>query len=251
MNLCLAGNITQEVLDVIINRDASEKSFILQSFIDYMSAKDNNYFMSKVYPNIDLFILDSGAFSMLYGSKKVNLDSYIEKYIGFVKKYKIVNYVELDLYNVIGVEKTEAIRKKLTKEIGYPPIPVWHKSTGVDYYKKLVKEYRYIAIGGIAIKGGSFPVNVFRKLLKIAKKESCRVHGLGYTSIKNLPKLDFYSVDSTSWLSPVRYGGVIDFFNGRTMKKIKQPKGTKMTKKVRVHQFKEWMKFSNYMHKIK
>ena len=33
--------------------------------------------------------------------------------------------------------------------------------------------------------------------------------------------------------------------------KIKQPKGTKMTKKVRVHQFKEWMKFSNYMHKIK
>ena len=99
---------------------------------------------------------------MIYGNYEVDLDSYVEGYIKFVKKHKIKHYIELDLYNIIGVKETEEIRARLEKEIGWKCIPVFHKSLKLDYFINLTKEYDYIAIGGIAIKGKSrFNVSVF------------------------------------------------------------------------------------------
>lgn len=250
MKICLAGNYSDKGVDELLKLSKDHKIHLLQSFADYENGRDGYDFFEKLYPICDFFILDSGAFSMLYGSKKVKLEDYIEDYIQFVKKHKIKHYVELDLYDIIGVEKTEQIRKRLTKEVGYPPIPVWQKSTGIDYYRGLIKEFDYVAIGGIATKGGAYDGVVFRKLLMMADAENCRIHGLGYTSTINLPKLPFYSVDSTSWLSPMRYGGTIDVFTGSTLKKIKQPKGTRMNQdRVRENQLRAWIKYSNHMNR--
>ena len=248
MKICLAGNMASCVLDYIDNLQKKELN-ILQSFIDYKNCTEANERIFNIIKNKSKFFLfDSGAFSMLYGKKKkFDIESYVDKYIDFVKKFEIQNYIELDLYNIIGIDKTETIRKKLEKKIGYKTIPVFHKKCGLDYYKNLTKEYDYIAIGGIAIAGrNSFNVSVFSTLNKIARDNNCKVHGLGYTAMKDLEKTGFYSVDSTSWLSPLRYGGSIDVFNGTTIKKIKPNKKSRIKKKIRVHQFSEWIKFQKY-----
>jgi hypothetical protein len=61
-----------------------------------------------------------------------------------------------------------------------------------------------------------------------------------------MEKYKFYSVDSTSWLSGNKFGAVY-LFNGKTMKKqLKKPGQRVKTKEVAKHNFKEWVKFSQY-----
>lgn len=44
-----------------------------------------------------------------------------------------------------------------------------------------------------------------------AHRNKCKIHGLGYTSLRNLPYVNFDSVDSTSWLSGAKYGAMCRF----------------------------------------
>lgn len=86
---------------------------------------------------------------------------------------------------------------------------------------------------------------MFNFLLKIAKENNCKVHGLGFTNLEGLKKYKFYSVDSTAWLYGNR-GGFLYLFNGHSMDKI-QPNGMRLKgRKAAIHNFSEWLKFSNY-----
>ena len=246
MKLCIAGSITIDVIEYLQSIKSTQKINILQSYIDYR--KGDGYF-DELRSLADFFILDSGAFSMLYGNKKnVDIDQYCTEYIDFVKRKQIYNYVELDLYNTLGTEKTEQLRARLEQEVGWKPIPVFHKEKGLEYYKKLIREYDYVAIGGISGRGKDlYNLNIFVELVKMAKKENCKIHGLGFTSSRQLPKLHLYSVDSKTWLAALRYGGAVDVFDGEKFIKAPQPKGTKMiTPKIRQHQIREWAKFMKY-----
>jgi len=111
----------------------------------------------------------------------------------------------------------------------------------------MCKEYDYIAIGGIVtqeIKRTEY--DVFIPLLKIAKKNNAKVHGLGFTNLKGMEKYKFHSVDSTSWLSGNKFGSVY-LFNGKTMVKQNKSPGQRVkTKETGIHNFNEWVKFSKY-----
>ena len=111
----------------------------------------------------------------------------------------------------------------------------------------MCEEYDYVAIGGIVtqeIKRTQY--DVFYSLLKIAKDNKCKVHGLGFTNLKGMEKYKFHSVDSTSWLSGNKFGAVY-LFNGKTMQKTTKPTGTRVkTNEVAIHNFTEWVKFSKY-----
>lgn len=81
----------------------------------------------------DDFILDSGAFTFLSGSRKPeygDMVDYAERYGDFVRQAGISNFVELDLYDIYGVDRTLALNNALEKRAGRAPIPVWHMSLG-------------------------------------------------------------------------------------------------------------------------
>jgi len=204
----------------------------------------------KVLQNYKGFLLDSGAFTFMSGgvdAKNIDWDKYVYEYASFIESNKTANYFELDIDSIVGINEVERLRKALEKKSGYRSIPVWHKSRGLDYWKKMCKDYDYIAIGGIVtqeIKRSEY--DVFIPLLKIARQHSCKVHGLGFTNLKGLQKYPFYSVDSTSWLSGSRYGGLY-MFNGKSLDKVKKPEGKRMsTVKTAEHNFDEWIKFQKY-----
>jgi len=197
------------------------------------------------------FLLDSGAFTFMVDQKtSVNWDEYIVRYCDFVTKYKVDKFFELDIDSVVGIKEVERLRKKIEKLTGAQPIPVWHKSRGMDYWKGMVKDYKYVAIGGIVtreIKLNEHPI--FANLIAIAKDAGAKVHGLGYTNLKGIERYKFDSVDSTSWLYGNRKGSVFKF-NGRTIVDIPKPPGTRlMSREVAINNFREWIKFQKYAEK--
>lgn len=194
------------------------------------------------------FILDSGAFTYLNGADgNINWDKYVENYAAFINKYGVKNFIELDIDPIVGIKEVERLRSKLEQLTDKKSIPVWHKSRGKDYWLKMVREYNYVAIGGIVtreIKPSEY--KYFHWLLAEAKKQNCKVHGLGFTNLKGLEEYDFYSVDSTSWLSGNRFGSIYKF-NGKTLLKFDKPVGMRVkTNETAQNNFYEWVKFANH-----
>ena len=198
------------------------------------------------------FLLDSGAFSM-FGGVKVDVKKYVEKYIDFINKYKVEHFFELDIYEIIGVKETEELRKYIEKKTKRKTIPVWHIYLGVDYYKKLCKEYNFIAIGASGKHDSGWTrknPEKLKKLVQYANSKKVRVHGLGYTNHDGLKEIPFYSVDSTSWLSGNRFGAVYEFKNNK-MNKHTKPDGMRVkTHLTAENNFNEWVKYQTYLDNI-
>lgn len=199
----------------------------------------------------DNFLLDSGAFTF-FGGKKVDWNQYVVEYIDFINKCDSKLFFELDIDSIVGIERVEEIRKKIMLETGKKPIPVWHPSRGIDYYKRMIDEFDYISLS-LSGKYTSAWVtkpeadDVIHKLIELANQNDCKVHGLGFTKLKKMDKFKFYSVDSTSWIMGMKFGN-IQYFNGKTMVKLKRPDNTKMINPSErlSFGFNEWIKFQQY-----
>lgn len=220
-------------------------------FVDY------NSLCSFVYSDIKYnhlisefrdFILDSGAFTYLNGADgNVDWDNYVDRYADFIIKYNVKNFIELDIDPIVGLKEVERLRTKLEAKVGRQSIPVWHKSRGKQYWLDMVREYDYVAIGGIVtreIKPSEY--KFFHWLLAEAKKQDCKVHGLGFTNLKGLDEYDFYSVDSTSWTSGSRFGAIYKF-NGRSLVKFdREPHQRVKTLATARNNFYEWVRYANH-----
>ena len=223
-----------------------------------LSLKDVNILQSAIYltddikkliPQFNNFMLDSGAFTFMTQSKNksINWDEYIDDYINLINEHKIKLYFELDIDGIIGYDKVLAIRKKLERETGVQPIPVWHKRLGKEEWFKMCDEYPYVALGGIAAK--EFSQNEhkhFTWFINEAHKRNAKIHGLGYTSINGLYKYHFDSVDSSSWTAGNRFGSIYTF-DGKKMQITQKPAGTRVkSKETAIHNFAEWVKFAKW-----
>lgn len=244
IHVFLAGNLYDKDRYAI----TTENLNVLESYF-YLRSKEWMFPLIKEFKN---FLLDSGAFTFMNQSKnhKVDWDEYIEEYAAFINKLDIDLFFELDIDVLVGIEEVERLRTKLEKLTGKKCIPVWHVSRGHDYWLKMIKEYDYVAIGGIVtkeIRPKQYPI--FTQLIKEAHIENCKVHGLGFTNLKGLEKYRFDSVDSTSWLSGNRFGAVYKF-NGKTMIKIDKKEGQRVKNyETAMNNFIEWVKFSKYAEK--
>lgn len=224
--------------------DLYKGAFILQSFY-YAS----DFTEKIIIPNAKDFLLDSGAFTFMTSAKNNNIDwnDYIQRYADFINKNKIKKYFELDIDSIVGIEKVLEIRKKLEALTGVKPIPVWHKSRGLERFKQDASDYPYVAIGGIVskeIKPNEYAA--FPSLIAEAHRRGAKIHGLGFTNLEGITKYHFDSVDSTAWVSGNRFGAVY-YFNGKTMKKINKKPGQRVkTNQVAINNFNEWKKFSKY-----
>ena len=244
MIVCLAGTNCLKK-----NNDLHDKiPFILESFY---TIKD---WQLPIIKKCKYFLLDSGAFTFMNNFKgTVDWQQYIDKYADFIIKNDIKYFFELDIDSVIGYEKVKELTKYLENKVGRKCIPVWHKSRGIDEWKRITKEYNYVAIGGIVIKEiKPKDYKYFTPLLEIARKNNCKVHGLGFTGMKYLKKYRFFSVDSTSWTAGSRFGVLYKFNNG-IIEQINKPDNCRIKKskeeECKKNNLIEWIKFQEYADK--
>lgn len=201
------------------------------------------------------FLLDSGAFTYLSSSAKAgnvtDWDGYVEKYAEVINHYNVKNFFELDIDPVVGIKEVERLRAKLESLTGKQSIPVWHPSRGKDYYDGMVKDYSYVAYGGLLTDGIKQATNekAFPYFINKAHENNCKIHGLGYTSCTGIQRYHFDTVDSTTWLYGNKYG-YIQHFNPNSRNLIikeVRPKGTRLnTKKALEYSFKQWRKLQKY-----
>jgi hypothetical protein len=152
--------------------------------------------------------LDSGAYSAFAKKTKIDLNHYID----FIKnndKY-IEIYANLD---VIGNAAATLKNQKIMEKAGLRPLPVFHVGSDVSYLKYYIRNYDYVAIGGVVSK--LFDKKTIISLLDqyfsryICDKDGTpkiKTHGFGITNIKFIMRYPWFSVDSTSWVIGARTG---------------------------------------------
>ena len=217
--------------------------YTLESF--FYADKDTE----RLIPYFGDFLLDSGAFTFMMGKGgSPKWDEYVEKYADFIVRNDVKKYFELDIDSVVGYERVREIRRRLERLTNRPCIPVWHVSRGLNEYRKMCDEYDYVAIGGIVSKEITpDKYHALPPLIAEAHKRNTKVHGLGFTALKWLPKCHFDSVDSTAWTTGNRFG-YLYYFDGKTMQKKDAPKGNRIgdSKAAALNNYLEWIKFQKY-----
>lgn len=183
----------------------------LLSFFELSKSKTSRRIFENLIDRKADILIDSGAHTLQKGKDVVDYDKFVDEYIDFIKQYKnyISAYVELDIENIVGMKRVEYWTQKLINEIGMEPIVVWHRERGVQYWEDMSKKYKYVGFSGFVTTpegGAELPDKYLPLFLKIAKDNKTKIHGFGYTRFSKPHILkNFYSVDSTSWLTGGKY----------------------------------------------
>lgn len=134
--------------------------------------------------------------------------------------------MELDIDKLVGYDKVKKIRKYLEEETGSQCIPVWHTNRGLDDFKRMCDEYKFVAIGGIRQEIGRKRYSLLQHFIDEAHKRGAKVHGLGFTRVREIVanQCMFDTVDSTTWLNGVKFF-TLQKFDGKKLVTVKVPKG--------------------------
>jgi hypothetical protein len=177
----------------------------LISFWYYKAINLNDWLATMPYkPQV---FADCGAFSAHTQGGSVSLDEYAQ-WIKDNKQHFTV-YPNLDVIH--DPATTIRNQKYLEKEHGLNPIPVHHFGGDWRVLEAYCEKYPYIALGGMVGSKKARP-DMRRWLAKaftIAAKHDAQYHGFGQTSDHIVRDFPFYSIDSSSWLSGVRYGQIV------------------------------------------
>jgi hypothetical protein len=253
MDIYLAGccNLKKQKKD--FDRDGL---LVLESF-SVLHNKTESWMLPYIDGKRWQFMLDSGAFTFMqstYGRNATSIEGidwndYVLRYADFIIRHDVDLFCELDIDVVIGYEKVLQLRQLLEARVGRQCIPVWHRARGLEEWKSVVKDYDYVAIGGI-VSGeiGITERRFFKPLCKIAHEHNAYVHGLGL-SIEHPNALGccFDSVDSTTWNTGNR-GGFVFRFNGKRLIRLTAPEGCRLKgEEASIHNFREWVKYQRYM----
>lgn len=252
MNIFMAGQNGRIELCESLIKTVRGQSYIDVAILESFYYARKNDRMQKLIPMFKDFLLDSGAFTFMNGShgKSIDWGKYVEEYAEFVKRHKVAKYLELDIDSITGYDYVQKLRAKLEKSVGYPCIPVWHKSRGKEDFLQMCEAYPYVAIGGIVT--GEISKNehrFFPWFIGEAHKRGAKIHGLGYTHLAGLRQYHFDSVDSTAWTTGNRFGYIYRF-DGKTLLKTSAPPNMRLNARTAAqNNFAEWIKFQRYAEK--
>lgn len=151
------------------------------------------------------FFIDSGAHTFQNGEEyqdweKEDWETYIEEYLDWVEKNQdmIFAIADLDIHQLVGYSQVEEWRKKYFEPFmvrtGIPVCFVWHTSDGLEGWERMCERYPYVGISWVADELGD---NQAQSMFNTARQHNTLVHGFGMTQTSLLPKLPFYTVDSS------------------------------------------------------
>lgn len=141
--------------------------------------------------------LDSGAYSAF--TKGVQIK--IEDLIRFIKDHNVELYVNLDDINSWQQTKEN---QRIMENAGLHPFPVWHIFEPFDVLKEYCAKYPYVALGF----GHSESTNERSRISSSIFEHfsNTKFHMFAITTPELMIAYPFYSVDSTTWLNPGKYG---------------------------------------------
>lgn len=169
----------------------------------------------------DRVILDSGAFSTWTKGSTVDLEAYAAfctKFRELMPKEVEVNVVNLDVLpgtwghvpskEDIAISAEKGWQNMLYLEsLGLKVIHVFHQHEDFAILDKLKAHSDYIGISPANDVSMKEKLDWLNKVF-LNLKDGTKTHGFAVTSHKQLLGYPFYSVDSSSWVTPARFGRV-------------------------------------------
>lgn len=179
---------------------------VLLSFAYRQSVTMND---SLAYANGADLLIDSGAFTAFTKGDQIDKGDYCD---WLAKESRFINHAAA--LDVIGDWRASARNYEwMLNRLGdrVHVVPAWHLGSPHEELERLCKEADYVAIGG-CVPYAKQPKVLMRHLIqahKIARKHGTKLHGLGITGKESMVRLPWHSVDSSSWQSGHRFGGLI------------------------------------------
>ena len=184
--------------NLLLERGCTNK---LESYWSLKTLKDLSYITK-----FDFYLADSGGFVARNKGTVIS----VEQYAKWLNKWNIPYAFNLDTMDVYETQDNQYYLQQHTNSY---ILPVYHLSDYLSGERELIQDfidarYPYIALGGIAgvVPPPNFDIHEFFRYAFRHTLDKIRVHGLGITSKTWLETYPFYSVDSTSWLAPGRFG---------------------------------------------
>lgn len=159
------------------------------------------------------FFADSGAHS----ARTLGIDLQIADYVAWVHKWQpwFTIYANLD---VIGAPEATWRNQQYMEDQGLHPMPVFHTGEPFSVLERYLDAgYTYIALGKLLGNATKDLRPWLAKAFRIAHGRAV-FHGFGLTVWPLLTEFPFYSVDSSTWVSGVRYGYLRLFHRGQWAK---------------------------------
>lgn len=156
--------------------------------------------------------IDSGAHSFfgISGKKKEipDPDVYFKAYTAWAKQWHnhFDYFCELDIQDLIGLPRVKEWRRQINAiGLGKQMITVYHSKDSWQDFVELCEtsESKYIAMEGV--RHDHDPIT-YNRFIKYAYERGIKVHGFAFTRAQLLRTYPFYSIDSSSWTTPIRYG---------------------------------------------
>tara|TARA_R110000822_G_scaffold18606_3_gene61381 strand:- start:29 stop:856 length:828 start_codon:yes stop_codon:yes gene_type:complete len=177
---------------------------------------DERKIIKQVSSKYKHYILDSGLFTLMFGSLKGKKDeAYLDKWYECLTDYVLHEQytgtmVEVDCQKVLGVEKAWEYRIKMKDKVPNRIINVFHFEDGQKGLDRLIEFSDYIALSVPELRFIKKKEYLYRLANYVKnKKPEIDIHLLGFTEKNKLNQLSFCSSsDSSSWISGVRYGEV-------------------------------------------
>lgn len=225
--------------------------WLLSSFLDHWRKRTvSDYVLQERH------MLDSGAFTVINDRSRsyagLDWDSYLTSYIAFVKQTNQRLFFELDIDCVVGYARVLDYTKRIEDEVGRQPIPVWHRERGLDAFLSMCEQYKYVSLGSSKLLAKN--PEKFRWFIDEAHKRGAKIHGLGFTAVPWLHRLNFDSVDSSSWLQTGKFGSMVRFVppadgsdhSTRVRSMHLEGKRLKNSTAGNIYNFQEWVRFQRY-----
>lgn len=186
---------------------------VLTSFF-YKEIKTQSWLDISRDPKTKIF-LDSGAYTIVREKHPT-----VEELHKFVLKYRdfiVENYEYIYCFAELDVEQNYSQKQvdywfDLLSEVDPEGkiIRVWHPNHSLKRWREYVEsDLKFVGLGG-AWQSSNVPLKHFITMIVHAYRNQTKVHGFGVTS-GLLKKLPFFSVDSTLWLIPGRFGEAMIF----------------------------------------
>jgi hypothetical protein len=183
---------------------------LLWSYVYARTMKLDEFLGGLEVPRVRFFA-DSGAHS----ARTLGLALTLDDYAAWVQRWKrwMTIYANLD---VIGAPaRTRDNQRRLEEVHGLHPMPVYHTGEPISVLEEYIDEgYTYIALGKLLGNSKERLRPWLARAFEVAGDRAV-FHGFGLTVWDMLREFPFYSVDSSSWGSGVRFGSMKLFHRGR------------------------------------
>lgn len=184
-----------------VSTQAPPFRFLLSYF--YFKDSDLDEIAAMFDGQVDLFV-DSGAYSAATSGSSIDVAAYIE----WVRKWqhRVTAAASPD---VIGdaVASARETERMLVAGLEVPILPVYHVGEDWKALERCLELSDYIALGGMVpfARRQKFLRSWIKKAFSFIS-EGKKVHGFGMTGWELMKAFPWYSVDSSSWTSGVRFG---------------------------------------------